>query len=242
MKLTTVLFDLDGTLLPMDQDQFTKAYFGALAKRMVPQGYNPEQLVAAIWAGTKEMIKNTGAETNEKVFWKKFCQLFGEEAQKDEPKFAEFYKTDFDNAQADCGFNEKSAEVVRLAKKKGYQVALATNPIFPAIATEKRIRWAGLSPDEFSFFSSYENSHYSKPNPDYYREILERLGLKAEECLMVGNDVDEDMVAATLGMQVYLVTDCMINKSGADISAYPHGTMAQLLDYIAAELPDLTQN
>lgn len=87
MKITTVLFDLDGTLLPMDMDAFIKAYFGALATKLAPYGYDPEKLISAIWAGTSEMIKNTGERTNEKAFWKKFCEIFGQDALKDEPIF-----------------------------------------------------------------------------------------------------------------------------------------------------------
>lgn len=49
---------------------------------------------------------------------------------------------------------------------------------------------------------------------------------------MVGNDVREDMVAQQLGMQVFLLTDCIINKAGADISAYPHGGFDALAQYL----------
>ncbi|MBQ7288202.1 MAG: HAD family hydrolase [Clostridia bacterium] len=232
MRTTTILFDLDGTLLPMDQDQFVKAYFGLLAKKLSPYGYDAEQLVSAIWAGTKEMIKNNGEQTNEKAFWKKFCEIFGQDAAKDEPIFAEFYENEFGKAQAVCGFNENAAKVVNLAKSKGFRVALATNPIFPAVATESRIRWAGLEPSDFELYTTYENSFYCKPNPKYYTYILQHLGVKAEECLMVGNDVTEDMIARELGMKVFLLTDCTINKTDTDISAYPHGNFEQLTKYI----------
>lgn len=57
MKLTTVLFDLDGTLLPMDNDEFTRGYFKLLAAKLAPHGYEPKQLVDAIWAGTAAMVK-----------------------------------------------------------------------------------------------------------------------------------------------------------------------------------------
>ena len=50
MYLTTVLFDLDGTLLPMDQEAFTTGYFKLLAKKLAPHGYEPKSLVDAIWA------------------------------------------------------------------------------------------------------------------------------------------------------------------------------------------------
>ena len=129
-----------------------------------------------------------------------------------------------------------AAEIVRTLKEKGYRVVLATNPIFPAIATENRTRWAGLAPEDFEYCTTYENSCYSKPNPDYYRELLGKLSLRPEEVLMVGNDVAEDMVAATLGMRVFLLTPCLINKDGCDISVYPHGDFSDLMDYVQSGL------
>ena len=58
--IDTILFDLDGTLLPMDQDAFTEYYFKLLAGKMAPLGYEPKQLIAAVWDGTKAMVKNDG--------------------------------------------------------------------------------------------------------------------------------------------------------------------------------------
>lgn len=104
--------------------------------------------------------------------------------------------------------------------------------MFPAIATESRTRWAGLQPEDFALYTTYENFRYCKPNLDYYREILTKLGCAPEECLMVGNDVGEDMVTRELGMQVFLLTPCLINKSGADISAYPNGGFDDLLRFV----------
>ena len=232
MKITTVLFDLDGTLLPMDQDVFVKHYFSLLAKRLALYGYQPDALIKSIWQGTAAMVKNSGEKLNEDVFWDKFAEIFGEDAKKDEPKFAAFYQEEFDKVAVSCQKSEKAAEVIRLCHEKKLRTALATNPIFPAVATQKRTVWAGLSPDDFELITTYENSHSCKPNPAYYREILEKLGVHPEECLMVGNDVTEDMVAQTLGMKVFLLTDCLINKEGKDITAYPQGNFDTLLDYI----------
>ena len=131
-----------------------------------------------------------------------------------------------------CGFNPKAAEAVRPARDLGLRVALATNPIFPAIATESRIRWAGLQPEDFELYTTYENIGYCKPNPAYYQELLNRLSEAPERCLMVGNDVAEDMIAEKLGMQVFLLTDCIINKDEADISVYPRGGFDELLEHI----------
>ena len=231
-KIKVVLFDLDGTLLPMDQDVFVKAYFGGIAKKLAARGYKPEELINAIWVGTKAMIKNVSQKTNEEVFWDTFAEIYGEEKREDEVYFEEFYKTDFDNVQISCGFNEKAADAVGKIKDMGFKVALATNPIFPAIATRKRIAWAGLKPEDFELYTTYENSRRCKPNPEYYMDIINALGVEAEECVMVGNDVTEDMVAATLGMKVFLLKDCLINKEEKDLYTFPQGSFDELIEFI----------
>ncbi len=234
MGITTVLFDLDGTLLPMDQDVFVKAYFKGLAARLMPLGYEPQQLVQSIWAGTAAMVKNDGGCVNEQAFWKTFCGIYGEEAMKDYPVFEAFYAEDFDRVKVSCGFNAAADATVKRLKAKGLRVALATNPIFPAIATEKRMKWAGLDKNDFELYTTYENACRCKPNPGYYKDILAKLGVQPEECLMVGNDVGEDMIAEALGMKVFLLTDCLINKHNVDISRYPQGGFDALNQYIDA--------
>lgn len=232
MKITTVLFDLDGTLLPMDQDAFMKKYFGLLAAKLAPHGYEPKELIDAIWSGTRAMVKNTGERTNEEAFWADFAGHYGEDVKKDIPIFDAFYRTDFAGVQAACGFAPQAAQIVHSLKSRGIRVILATNPLFPAIATESRIRWAGLEPEDFTWYTTYENANYCKPNPDYYRQILNHAGVLPEQCLMVGNDVAEDMVARSLGMQVFLLTDCLINKVGEDIDQYPHGDFDALAEFL----------
>ena len=233
MKLTTVLFDLDGTLLPMDQDEFIKAYFGLLARKMAPLGYEPERMIKAVYAGTNAMIANDGSRTNEAVFWQTFCSVFGEQARRDEPHFEAFYRNEFQQVQKACGFDARAAQVIARLKEKGYRLVLATNPLFPAIATQSRIRWAGMQVSDFELVTTYENSSFCKPNVKYYEEILQQLALDPAECLMVGNDVGEDMVAGKLGMKTFLMTDCLINRVNEDIETYPHGSFAELERYIA---------
>lgn len=236
MKLTTILFDLDGTLLPMDNDVFTKGYFKLLAKKLVPHGYEAGQLVDAIWEGTAAMVKNDGSQSNEAAFWKNFVGTYGEKALVEKPLFDEFYAQEFQEAKGLCEMNPKAAIAVHTIKEMGLRVALATNPIFPAVATESRIRWAGLEPEEFELYTTYENIGFCKPNPDYYLEIATRLGVRPEQCLMVGNDVTEDMIAETVGMKVFLLTDCLINKKRKDINQYRRGSFEQLLKYVSVNI------
>ena len=231
-KITTVLFDLDGTLLPMDQEVLVKAYFGSLAKKLAPHGYDPQTLIAGIWEGIAAMVKNDGSQTAEEAFWASFATRFGAEVRKDEPLFDEYYRNEFSTVQQSCGFAPEAAEVIAYLKEKGFRLALLTNPIFPAVATEARIRWAGLNKADFELVTTYENSRFCKPNPAYYAEALEKLGCAPEECLMVGNDATEDLAAATLGISVFLLTNDLINKKEADISAVPKGDYEDLLAYL----------
>lgn len=230
--ITTVFFDLDGTLLPMDQEVFLNAYMGGLAAKLAPHGYEPNHLIRSIWKGTAAMVMNDGRLRNEDVFWNAFSAIYGRDTKADEPIFRNFYENEFQNVAEACGFAPLAAQVVRELKEKGKTLVLATNPLFPDIATLSRTKWAGLDPKDFVHITTYENSRYCKPNPHYYLDILKKLELNAEECLMVGNDVKEDMVCATLGMKVFLLTDCIINKENQDISQYPQGGFPELLNFI----------
>lgn len=232
MSIKVVLFDLDGTLLPMDQDTFIKAYLGGMAKKLAAYGYHPDELVKAVYVGMKAMTANDGTKTNEVAFWNAFTGILGEHVREDMPIFDDFYRNEFQNVKNICGFLPEAVQTVRKLKEMGYRVALATTPMFPRIATESRIRWAGLEPEDFELFTTYENYHYCKPNLNYYREVVEKLGVTPEECLMVGNDVGEDMVTEELGMKVFLMPADLINKVGKDLSKYPQGDFADLLAYV----------
>ena len=231
MSVTTVLFDLDGTLLPMDQEQFLKAYLGGLCKKLAPLGYDPKAVTDGIWKGTGAMVKNDGSRPNDQAFWEVFCGLLGEKAREDEPVFEDFYRNEFQQIAAACGNTPQAKALIDGLKARDLRLVLATNPLFPAIATHSRARWAGLDPADFAYITTYENSSRCKPNPDYYREILDKLGLRPEECVMVGNDVQEDGPAAQLGMRVFILTDCLIDRTG-DVDKFPHGGFPELTEWL----------
>lgn len=230
--MTTILFDLDGTLLPMDQDQFVKAYLSCLAKAMAPHGYDPQLLVKAIGSGFVAMLQNDGSARNETVFWNAAQKYFSRDLRQDEALFESFYENEFQQVQKACGKNPMAAETIAAIHTMGYRTILATSPLFPPAATYSRVRWAGLRTQDFELITTYDNSSYCKPNSNYYREILKKQHLKPEECLMVGNDAEEDMIAQSLGMRVFLLTDCLINRDGRDISGYPQGSFPDLLAFI----------
>ena len=231
-KIKAVLFDLDGTLLPMDMDKFTADYMKRLCAYLAPLGYEPSLVAEAMWHGIGAMVKNDGTSTNEDAFWQVFTKRFGEKALKEKETLVEFYRTEFPKVQPSCGYDPKAKEAVDTIKNLGYRTVLATNPLFPAMATEHRIHWAGLDTKDFEFFTAYEDSRFCKPNLEYYKDVLARAKLSAEECVMVGNDATEDMIAEKLGMKVFLLTDNLLNKNGVDISGYPQGSFDELVEFI----------
>ena len=213
MKLNAVLFDLDGTLLPMDQDLFMKYYFGELAKKLVPLGYSKDTLVADVWTGTKAMVMNDGSKTNEQAFWELFESVYGKERLKDKELFDDFYVNEFNKVKVCCHENPYAREIVDFVKSKGLKLILATNPLFPYDGQVTRLSFIGLKEDDFDYITSYETSCYAKPNPLYYQEILDKCGLNANEVIFFGNSERDDVEGASkLGIDTTLVGDYLIKS------------------------------
>lgn len=229
--IKTVLFDLDGTLLPFEQEDFVKLYFAELSKKLLPLGYDPKLTVKSIWAGTKAMIENDGRRTNSQAFWSVFNKLT-EGLPDAKTTCDEFYTQEFDRVKASLKYIPDRSADIRRIRDAGLRVVLATNPIFPADGVKTRMEWVGLKPEDFELVTNYDNSSFCKPNPEYYREILGKIGEKPESCLMVGNSVDEDMEPAlSLGMRVFFVSEFMENPHGKDVSQYVRGGVSDAADY-----------
>lgn len=233
MKLSAILFDLDGTLLPMDNDHFTEVYFSYLARAAYPWGYrDSKQLVAAIWKGVSAMVKNDGSRSNSQAFWEVFQTIMARDAAPVLPKFSSFYETDFHNAKEATQPTPLAREAVRQARAKAQYVILATNPIFPRNADETRLSWLGLCCDDFDLVTDYDNSGFCKPNPEYYLQILREFDIDPASCLMIGNDVDEDILAAEeAGIHGFLLTDHVINRQERAVSC-PSGNYGEMLEYL----------
>jgi len=240
--MNTFIFDLDGTLLPMpDQQKFLEAYLKALAGKVVTHGIEPNGMIEALMTATQRMIHNDGTMTNEERFWKEFHKLLGGATENLEEVFDDFYRNEFNEAKNTTSNHPLANTCVKQLKEKGYQVALATNPLFPRIATLTRMLWAGLDPEDFELITTFELCSYCKPNLEYYKEVLVKIGKKPEECIMIGNDVTEDMCASRLGMDTYLLKDCLICPKGEDITGFKQGSYEDLYQFIK-ELPSRRQS
>ncbi len=232
MRYDAILFDLDGTLLPMDNDAFLFGYLDMLSARFVPHGYTKEAFLSAMWRGVAAMVKNDGTRKNEDAFWDTFVSLLGDRMRDLIPLFEDFYEKEFPRAITFTSPSPLARRAVDAAHSIAPRVILATNPFFPRIAVSERLRWAGLSEGDFDLVTVYENSSFCKPNPLYYNAILEKFSLSPEKCLMVGNNTEEDIIPArSLGMSTYLLTDCLISKGGSLPAS--HGSFSDLIDFLA---------
>ncbi len=233
MKITTLFFDLDGTLLPLDQDKFILEYFRLISESLKNRKPDAEKYISAVQYAIIGMMKNNGSVTNEELFLKIYLGLVGSD---DDPNalFEEFYKEDFEKLRSVCGYAPEARKIIDTAKEKGLRLILATNPAFPPIATQKRIKWAGLEADDFELITEWTNSSFCKPELGYYREIFEKIGVCPSECLMIGNDTLDDMTPArALGMKHFLLTNDLVNRTGQDINKYPNGDWNKLFELIA---------
>ena len=227
------LFDLDGTLLPMDMRKFTELYLQALCKRFVPEiGIESKTLVKAVWDGAMAMAKNDGRVLNSEVFWKTMNTVCNRDMRAYADDFDDFYRNEFIEAKEGTGFTPYAKKSIDFLKGKGARLIVATNPIFPKAATYRRIEWAGLDPNDFEYITVYDNCSSCKPNLNYYADICSFCGIKPEESLMTGNDVDEDMCASRLGFNTFLITDCLINRKNKDISVYRNGSFKDYYEFL----------
>lgn len=232
-KITTVLFDLDGTLIGMNQDEFIRLYFITILDKLTSLGYDSEKMYDALAKSIRATKTNDGTVTNETRFWQTFDEVTGGLSATLRAELDSFYEGEFISVlQGSCYPYPRASEIVGCARRKGLKVVLATNPLFPAVATHQRIRLGGMDPADFDYITAYENSSACKPNPEYFRELLAKLGVSADECVMIGNDTRDDFSAHALGIPVFVLTECLINKDGVDLSAYPHGGFDELIEYI----------
>ena len=234
-KEDTILLDLDGTLLPIDMDYFLKIYFKSLTEEFSDLE-EKEVFIKILMSATEKMIKNTGEKTNEEVFKDAFFSMLEVDNQERVmERFDEFYDNKYPELKNKLDLKTNSPELIKLFKKANKKLVLATNPLFPKKAIIERLKWTGIDPADFDYITCYEEMHHAKPNPEFYREISNKVGFNPENAVMVGNDLKEDVIAKETGMKAYLVTDFITNE---DSSLKPdwEGSITDLIEIVRNEL------
>ncbi len=233
LSLKALLLDLDDTLLENPMATFIPAYFRALTD-FVTEIRPPERLIEQLLIATRTMDGGDGTgPSNEEVFADAFFGGLGVPREELEPVFERFYAEAFPMLRPLTGARPAAPKIVEWAGRRGLQVAIATNPVFPRTAIEQRMEWAGVGVDRFEYahVTSYENSHTTKFHPSYYREILDVLGRRPEECLMVGDNWSWDMVnAAEVGIPGYWIADPSITPPLAGPMLAGQGSLDDFFD------------
>ena len=178
VRFKAILFDLDGTLLDSHMDRFLPHYMRKLADR-VAHLIPPAEFVAHLLAGTQAMVANDGRATNAQVFAETFYPAVGHAQAELEPIFMDFYAKDYASLQPLTACRPEARPAVQMAFDLGYEVVIATNPLFPEVAIRQRMAWAGVADFPYRRVTTFENSHFAKPNPRYFGEIPGRHRLPA---------------------------------------------------------------
>jgi len=209
-----VLFDLDGTLLDINMDEFIQHYFRVMVHMACEAGYSEtDKLVELVWHSTGAMIANRDPRLrNEEVFKLHFYRHWPVPQQEFDLFFERFYAEGFPSLKQYTRPFQGIPEMMERLFSRGLRVVIATNAVFPLTALQQRLDWAGVGDFDYELITSFEVMHFCKPHTEYYYEIVEKLGLTPQDCLMVGNDVGEDLVAGSIGMKTFLVEDLLIDK------------------------------
>ncbi len=235
--LKAVFFDLDGTLLPMDEKRFLELYFGTMERWIADHGRDAEKFINGTVAGTRAMYKNDGGMTNEKAFWKNFETVWGKATQAEMEVMDGYYDGLYKETLAACGHNPRSKEIVSFCRRAGLKVVLATNPLFPRVATLTRMKKSDLDESDFDYITAYENSSFCKPNPAYFTALLDKLGLEPDEVIHFGNNTYEDGECALgAGIKCYITETEDLIESDKATHAFERIKITQVIDTVKKHL------
>lgn len=216
--LKAILFDLDNTLILFDETKYFQSYFPKIAQvfsDIMPMDVFSKKIMSA----TQLLLNNNGELSNAEFFMKAFSE--GYESQRDElwKRFMKFYDTEYDQFQTLISVPKGVREVLLKLKQKKLKLVIASNPMFPLKIQIKRLSWAGIGDLKFDLITHIENTSFCKPRIEYYQEICQKINVKPENCLMVGNDPVNDMIVATIGMKTFLTVDSVeIDQSSLALS------------------------
>jgi FMN phosphatase YigB (HAD superfamily) len=200
---TTLLIDLDDTLLLNPMETFIPAYLDLLSEHLsnfVEPGKTVEQLLRA----TTQMSQNKRPDcTLKEIFDSHFYPSLQINQEDVREALDEFYREIFPGLKRLTRPRPGAGEFLAEAITRRYSLAIATNPLFPETAIQQRIRWAELPYDGFPFtiVPSYETFHFAKPDPAYIAELMAKIGWPEGSVVMVGNDATLD-ISPAIGLGV----------------------------------------
>jgi HAD superfamily hydrolase (TIGR01549 family) len=235
LTAATILLDLDDTLLGNDMAHFLPPYFASLARRLHPlvPGVDLRRLMGA--SVQVMQADHDPTVTNMAAFMADFSRRVGVEVKSLQPVLEAFYHEDYPLLRQYTTVRPEARQLVSHLLAEGHKVVIATNPFFPTTAIAQRLAWAGLDDFTFDLVTTMENSHFSKPDPRYYQEILATVGSSPVESWMVGDDPENDIEPAyTLGLKTWWISDGVAPRRPKTTPTY-EGSLANLLAWVKRE-------
>ncbi len=233
------VFDLYGTLVDIHTDEGKPSFWKALGSYFAGKGakYQPRELQEQYLAGVhrkeaelKDRLDHArGADVHEShpeiPLEEVFEELYLAKGVKPDEKLIydtaiTFRKLSTTHLRAYAG----CAELIEALRNSGAKVYLLSNA--QHIFTEWEMRTLGI----WDLFDGiYISSDHScrKPDPRFFRALMEEYGLKPSECLMIGNDPANDIAgAAAVGMDTCYIHSALSPKpEGKVIATYRQNAM-----------------
>lgn len=234
--IEAILFDLDGTLLRVQMAEYIPRYIEGLATQCLEYA-KPKKFHRVMLGAIRELLSDTGDGrlTNEQRVYSTLQKQLAipEFALRD--SFQRFAAEHHDSLRHLVQPIPLARKILAECHRLGITLVLATNPVFPKFMIQARLRWGNLADIPFHHLTSFENSRYCKPQSGYFSDIAEHLGLAPERCLMVGNDADQDLSAAAIGMKTYLVDTWLVEREGANWPCDHRGDHGALQRYLQTQ-------
>lgn len=234
-----IFFDLDGTLLPINMDEFLAHYYKKLREFCNQKNVDGDAVINAINLGVEAMMVDRDGRFNSERFWDVVEDALDENRDDIDEFLDEFYTTAYTKLGKDMVPNPAARQVLEMLSDKGYTLYLTTMPLFPLVGIVERLRWAGIDDYEiFDKITTFDNCHATKPDIAYFQENIDDSGLEPKDILVVGNNTEEDLSCIELGCDVYLILDYLINSNDFDVDSVKNGTLEQFFLW-AKNLPSI---
>ncbi len=230
--IKTVLFDLDGTLLDVDMHQFVPAYLDGLAESIDPKLDRKTFVETMISRTMERLASDDGSQTNEDFYRKALLSDLGITSAQFSAGLQRFYRDHLSQLEPLVTSFPLARKLIECCQTLGFDVVIATNPVFPRPVVDARLQWAGVGDFDYRWITSYENSCYCKPNPHYFTAIFDELGCDPQSVLMVGNDTEHDLSASQLGVTTFLVETWMIDRESSFVADH-RGSHLDLYHFLA---------
>ncbi len=200
-KTLTYLVDLDGTLTTLNDEKFAEEYIRLLMKYN-KDFFDNEILKKSLFGALNVLLEEPdGEKSNLDRYMESFAKISRiDSKEKAIDFFMSFYETTYNELKKIIVPRREVIEFLDYIKAQNHHLVLATNPIFPEIAIKKRLDWIGIDSNEFEYITTMENSHFVKPQPYYYKEILEKTNSESDRTLMIGNDKEMDGASEKAGI------------------------------------------